>query len=63
VFIHYDRSLTTFPAVVSSDYPLSLTTFSTILTCVSGEPVPVHWFHVPPRWAWWAVAQADYYAN
>ena len=60
---HYDRSLTRSPTLVSSDHPRSLTTFSTILTSVSGEAVAVHSFHVPPRWAWWALAYADYYAN
>ncbi len=60
---NYDRSLTRSPTLVSSDYPRSLTTFSTILTSVSGEAVAVHSFHVPPRWAWWALAYSDYYAN
>ena len=60
---NYDRLLTRSPTLVSSDYPRSLTTFSTILTSVSGEAVAVHSFHVPPRWAWWALAQADYCAN
>jgi len=60
---NYDRSLTRSPTLVSSDYPRSLTTFSTLLTSVSGQAVRVHSFHVPPPWAWWGLARADYCSN